>query len=131
MDTFFTYIPGMMSRIGNHIDFPDYSADELTQIAAVMAEQLEYDIDESAYKVFKEYIVLRMELPFFSNARTVRNAMDRARMNSAIRVFDKFAIQGENGGVCTVNDLKAITAEDFQVLVDDIVNADASKVIFS
>jgi probable Rubsico expression protein CbbX len=131
MDTFFTYIPGMMSRIGNHIDFPDYSADELTQIAAVMAEQLEYDIDESAYKVFKEYIVLRMELPFFSNARTVRNAMDRARMNSAIRVFDKFAIQGENDGVCTVNDLKAITAEDFQVLVDDIVNADASKVIFS
>jgi probable Rubsico expression protein CbbX len=131
MDTFFTYIPGMMSRIGNHIDFPDYSADELTQIAAVMAEQLEYDIDESAYKVFKEYIVLRMELPFFSNARTVRNAMDRARMNSAIRVFDKFAIQGENGGICTVSDLKAITAADFQVLVDDIVNADASKVIFS
>jgi probable Rubsico expression protein CbbX len=131
MDTFFTYIPGMMSRIGNHIDFPDYSADELTQIAAVMAEQLEYDIDERAYKVFKEYITLRMELPFFSNARTVRNAMDRARMNSAIRVFDKFAIRGENGGVCTVNDLKAITAEDFQVLVDDIVNADASKVIFS
>ena len=131
MDTFFTYIPGMMSRIGNHIDFPDYSADELTQIAAVMAGQLEYDIDERAYAVFRQYIVLRMELPFFSNARTVRNAMDRARMNSAIRVFDKFAIRGDNGGVCTVNDLKAITAEDFQVLVDDIVNADASKVIFS
>jgi probable Rubsico expression protein CbbX len=131
MDTFFTYIPGMMSRIGNHIDFPDYSADELTQIAAVMAGQLEYDIDERAYAVFRQYIVLRMELPFFSNARTVRNAMDRARMNSAIRVFDKFAIRGENGGICTVADLKAITAEDFQVLVDDIVNADASKVIFS
>jgi probable Rubsico expression protein CbbX len=98
MDTFFTYIPGMMSRIGNHIDFPDYSADELTQIAAVMAGQLEYDIDERAYAVFRQYIVLRMELPFFSNARTVRNAMDRARMNSAIRVFDKFAIRGENGG---------------------------------
>ena len=131
MDTFFTYIPGMMSRIGNHIDFPDYSADELTQIAAVMAGQLEYDIDESAYAVFRQYIVLRMELPFFSNARTVRNAMDRARMNSAIRVFDKFAIRGDNGGVCTVNDLKAITAEDFQVLVDDIIYADASKRIFA
>jgi probable Rubsico expression protein CbbX len=131
MDTFFTYIPGMMSRIGNHIDFPDYSADELTQIAAVMAGQLEYDIDERAYAVFRQYIVLRMELPFFSNARTVRNAMDRARMNSAIRVFDKFAIRGENGGVCTVNDLKAITAEDFQVLVDDIIYADASKRIFA
>jgi probable Rubsico expression protein CbbX len=131
MDTFFTYIPGMMSRIGNHIDFPDYSADELTQIAAVMAEQLEYDIDASAYAVFRQYIVKRMELPFFSNARTVRNAMDRARMNSAIRVFDKFAIRGENGGVCTVSDLKAITAADFQVLLDDIIYADASKRIFA
>jgi dTDP-4-dehydrorhamnose reductase len=49
---------------------------------------------EMAYAVFRQYIVLRMELPFFSNARTVRNAMDRARMNSAIRVFDKFAIRG-------------------------------------
>ena len=72
-----------------------------------------------------------MGLPYFSNARTVRNAMDRARMNSAIRTFERFAIRGENGGVCTVADLKSITAEDFQILLDDINNADASKRIFS
>ena len=72
-----------------------------------------------------------MELPYFSNARTVRNAMDRARMNSAIRTFEKFAINGENGGVCTVQDLKAITAADFQVLLDDILNADVDKRIFA
>jgi probable Rubsico expression protein CbbX len=131
MDAFFSYIPGMMSRIGNHIEFPNYSADELVEIAAVMAKQLEYDIEPDAFPVFKQYIELRMELPFFSNARTVRNAMDRARMNSAIRVFERFAIQGENGGLCSVHDLKAITASDFQVLLDDILNADASKVIFS
>jgi len=131
MDTFFSYIPGMMSRIGNHIDFPNYSADELVQIASVMAEQLEYDIDDDAYPVFHDYISRRMELPYFSNARTVRNAMDRARMNSAIRTFDKFAIGGENGGICTVHDLKAITAQDFQVLLDDIVNADHDKRIFA
>jgi len=131
MDTFFSYIPGMMSRIGNHIDFPNYSADELVKIAAVMAHQLEYDIDDDAYPVFKDYIERRMELPFFSNARTVRNAMDRARMNSAIRTFERFAIQGENGGVCSVQDLKAITATDFQILLDDIVNADVEKRIFA
>ena len=131
MDTFFSYIPGMMSRIGNHVDFPNYSADELVQIAAVMANQLEYDIDDDAYPIFKEYIALRMELPFFSNARTVRNAMDRARMNSAIRTFERFAINGENGGVCSVQDLKAITAHDFQILLDDIVNADVDKRIFA
>jgi probable Rubsico expression protein CbbX len=131
MDKFFSYIPGMMSRVGNHIDFPNYSADELVKIAAVMAEQLEYDIDANAYAVFKTYIEKRMELPYFSNARTVRNAMDRARMNSAIRTFEKFAIRGENGGFCQVSDLKSITAEDFQVLLDDILNADESKRIFS
>lgn len=131
MDKFFSYIPGMMSRIGNHIDFPNYSADELVKISEVMARDLEYDIDDTAYPVFKDYIQRRMELPYFSNARTVRNAMDRARMNAAIRTFEKYAIQGVNGGVCTVDDLKSIRAEDFQVLVDDIVNADASKRIFA
>jgi len=131
MDTFFSYIPGMMSRIGNHIDFPNYGADELVAIAAVMARDLEYDIDEDAFPVFKSYIEARMDLPFFSNARTVRNAMDRARMNAAIRTFEKFAIEGENGGVCTVEDLKSIRAADFQVLLDDILNADTDKRIFA
>jgi len=131
MDKFFSYIPGMMSRIGNHIDFPNYSAEELVQIASVMADQLEYEIDQNAYPVFHEYIRRRMELPYFSNARTVRNAMDRARMNSAIRTFEKYAIRGENGGFCTVHDLKAIQAEDFQVLLDDILNADVDKRIFA
>lgn len=131
MDTFFSYIPGMMSRIGNHIDFPNYKADELVAIAGVMAGQLEYDIDPQAYEVFRRYIEERMNLPYFSNARTVRNAMDRARMNSAIRTFERFAINGENGGVCSVEDLKSIKAEDFQVLLDDILNSDKEKRIFA
>jgi ATPases of the AAA+ class len=64
MDKFFSYIPGMMSRIGNHIDFPNYSADELVAISEVMARDLEYSIDPDAYPVFKEYIERRMELPY-------------------------------------------------------------------
>jgi len=131
MDKFFSYIPGMMSRIGNHIDFPNYTADELVQIAAVMSRDLEYDIDEASYATFRNYIVERMELPFFSNARTVRNAMDRARMNSAIRTFERYAINGENGGMCSVHDLKNISADDFQVLLDDILNADVNTRIFA
>jgi probable Rubsico expression protein CbbX len=131
MDKFFSYIPGMMSRIGNHIDFPNYSADELVKIAAVMSRDLEYDIDEAAYATFKRYIEERMKLPYFSNARTVRNAMDRARMNSAIRTFERFAIRGENGGFCSVADLKNIDAADFQILLDDILFADSTKRIFA
>merc|ERR1712032_891888 len=131
MDAFFSYIPGMMSRIGNHIDFPNYKSDELVKIAQVMARDLEYDIDPDAFPVFQAYIERRMELPYFSNARTVRNAMDRARMNSAIRTFERFAINGENGGFCSVDDLKSIKAADFQILLDDILSADVDKRIFA
>jgi len=131
MDKFFSYIPGMSSRIGNHIDFPNYSSNELVDIATVMARDLEYEINDEAYTVFQKYIDERMKLPYFSNARTVRNAMDRARMNSAIRTFERFAINGENGGECTVDDLKRIGPEDFQVLLDDITSADADRKIFS
>ena len=131
MDKFFSYIPGMMSRIGNHIDFPNYTSDELVKIAAVMARELEYDIYDNAYATFQNYIEARMELPFFSNARTVRNAMDRARMNSAIRTFERYAINGENGGICSVSDLKNISSEDFQILLDDILNADVDTRIFA
>jgi len=131
MDSFFSYIPGFASRIGNHIEFPNYMPDELVQIAGVMAEQLEYQIDPMAFPVFKNYIEKRMELPYFSNARTVRNAMDRARMNSAIRLFEKYAIQGQNYGQITAQELMSISPDDFQVLVDDIDNADAEKRIFA
>eukprot|EP00957_Ditylum_brightwellii_P102261 7795380-Ditylum_brightwellii.AAC.1 len=96
-----------------------------------MARDLEYDIHPDAYPVFQHYIEERMKLPYFSNARTVRNAMDRARMNSAIRTFERFAINGENGGLCTVEDLRSIMSEDFQVLLDDILNADVDKRIFA
>jgi len=131
MEKFFSYIPGMSSRIGNHIDFPNYTSKELVGIAEVMARDLQYEIGPEAFDTFQTYIDERMKLPYFSNARTVRNAMDRARMNAAIRTFQRFAIDGENGGQCTIEDLKSIGCEDFQVLLDDITAADAEKKIFS
>merc|ERR1711924_542290 len=97
MDKFFSFISGMSSRIGNHIDFPNYEVDELFEISKVMSRDLDYEMTDEAGDVFKKYIERRMAMPFFSNARTVRNAMDRARMNAAIRVFDQ-AIAGANGG---------------------------------
>merc|ERR1719230_1109005 len=116
MDKFFSFIPGMSSRIGNHIDFPDYEVDELVDIAKVMVRDLEYEMDEMSAFTFLRYIEKRKTMPFFSNARTVRNAMDRARMNSAIRVFN----EGVAGQTITVKDLKMIKAQDFQIILDEI-----------
>mmetsp|Transcript_18845 Transcript_18845/g.27791 ORF Transcript_18845/g.27791 Transcript_18845/m.27791 type:complete len:416 (+) Transcript_18845:59-1306(+) len=121
MDRFFSFIPGMSSRIGNHIDFPNYNKDELGDIARLMARELVYTMSDEAVKKFEEYIDLRMKFPFFSNARTVRNAMDRARMNSAIRVFTAAVSNNQNDGMVSPSDLATITEADFQILVDELI----------
>jgi len=125
MDTFFSFIPGMSSRIGNHVDFPNYETDELVDIAKVMVRDLEYELAAGADQTFKNYIAKRREMPFFSNARTVRNAMDRARMNSAIRIFN----EGMSGKETTFKDLKSITSADFQIILDEITAAGDDAIV--
>jgi len=89
MDRFFHSNPGMRSRIGHHVDFPDYRPDELQAIADLMLAQQNYRFSESAAKAMREYIPLRMTLPHFSNARSIRNALDRARLRQANRLFSE------------------------------------------
>ena len=87
MDTFFRSNPGMASRIAHHIDFPDYSDAELLQIAQLMLTKLDYEFDESATSAFVTYIERRRAQPHFANARSIRNAIDRARLRQANRLF--------------------------------------------
>ena len=79
----------MNSRIGNHIDFPNYEADELVAIGKVMCRELEYELGPGAEEALLAYMGKRMTMPFFANARTVRNAIDLARMRCAIRLFNE------------------------------------------
>jgi probable Rubsico expression protein CbbX len=88
MDTFFGSNPGMASRIAHHIDFPDYDAAELMQIAQLMLTRLNYRFDAAAVPVFERYLQLRRQQPNFANARSVRNALDRIRLRHATRLFD-------------------------------------------
>jgi len=87
MDTFFTSNPGMSSRIAHHIDFPDYSDEELVDIAGRMLGGWQYRFSEDALSAFREYVSLRRGQPHFANARSVRNALDRARLRQANRLF--------------------------------------------
>jgi probable Rubsico expression protein CbbX len=87
MDKFFHSNPGMRSRIAHHIDFPDYSAEELVAIAKLMLAAQNYRFSADGEKAFGEYIRLRMTLGHFANARSVRNALDRARLRQANRLF--------------------------------------------
>ncbi len=87
MDTFFRSNPGMASRIAHHIDFPDYTEGELNEIAALMLAQLDYRLDPEAEVALHEYIAKRRGQPNFANARSIRNALDRARLRQANRLF--------------------------------------------
>jgi len=91
MTGFFESNPGLSSRIAHHIDFPDYSGGELMQIADLMLEPMGYRFDAGARAAFAQYLQARMQQPHFANARSVRNALDRARLRHASRLFGQIA----------------------------------------
>ena len=88
MDTFFRSNPGMSSRVAHHIDFPDYSVDELMTIGQMMLDGRAYQLSPDAEPVFRDYVTRRMAQPRFANARSIRNAIDRARLRQAGRLFE-------------------------------------------
>jgi len=94
MDVFYESNPGLASRIANHVHFPDYTADELLTIAKMMLEEQQYKLTVEAESIFLDYINLRKEEPMFANARSVKNALDRARMRQANRIFETNPTQG-------------------------------------
>jgi len=106
MDKFYESNPGLSSRIANHIDFPDYTVDELLQISKLMLEDQQYQLTPDAEVALTEYIKRRKQKPLFANARSVKNALDRARMRQANRIFDS------RGQVLTKKELVNIEAQD-------------------
>jgi len=106
MDKFYESNPGLSSRIANHIDFPDYTVDELLQIAKLMLQDQQYQLTADAEIALTRYIEKRKEKPLFANARSVKNALDRARMRQANRIFDS------RGQVLTKKELVNLEASD-------------------
>lgn len=94
MDQFFSANPGMQSRVAHHITFPDYTAGELAQIAGLMSAAMGYRFSEPAEAVFAEYLRRRVEQPWFANARSVRNALERARLRHARRLLAEPGVVG-------------------------------------
>jgi probable Rubsico expression protein CbbX len=105
MDEFFGSNPGMQSRVAHHIDFPDFTADELMRIGELMLEQRAYRFSPEARKVFGEYLERRRRRPRFAHARSIRNAIDRARLRQASRLFESETALGRD-------ELITIEAED-------------------
>jgi len=107
MDTFFQANPGMSSRIAHHIDFPGYTLEELEQIGMLMVSQAGYQLSPATCATFRDYLARRRQQPRFANARSVRNAVERARLRHASRLFDSHATQVSR------DDLIRLEPEDF------------------
>ena len=105
MDVFFRSNPGMASRIAHHIDFPDFASGELMRIADLMLAREQYRLSPAAREAFAEYVGLRMSQPRFSNARSIRNAIDRLRLRQARRLVAA-------GGAIARDDLMEISVAD-------------------
>ncbi|MEY3263255.1 MAG: hypothetical protein RL717_732 [Pseudomonadota bacterium] len=111
MNTFFQSNPGMSSRIAHHIDFPDYQETELSQIAGKMVSTMNYQLDAGAQAAMDEYIHLRRQQPHFANARSIRNALDRARLRQANRIFQRAST---TNSLVTAQELSTLCAEDIR-----------------
>jgi probable Rubsico expression protein CbbX len=108
MDVFYESNPGLASRIANHVDFPDYTADELLQIGKEMLAEQQYKITLEGEEILLKYIILRKQQPLFANARSIKNALDRARMRQANRIFE-----ANSDVVLTKSDLVTLDINDF------------------
>ena len=108
MQVFFRSNPGLSSRIAHHLDFPDYGAEELEAIAQRMLGSMQYRLSAGGLEALREYIPLRMLKPHFANARSIRNALDRARLRQANRLFARA------DATLTREELMTIEAEDLR-----------------
>ncbi|MEO5680136.1 MAG: CbbX protein, partial [Acidimicrobiales bacterium] len=118
MDQFFQSNPGMGSRIAHHIHFPDYELDELMAIGQLMLAEQQYELSPDAETAFRDYLARRMHQPRFANARSVRNALERARLRQAARIV------AEAGKKLTKADLMRIEADD--ILQSRVFDGDES-----
>jgi len=116
----------LMSRMGNWIDFPDYDDAELLQISELLADNYQYAYPQEAKDEFVKFMNLRKEFPYFSNARTVRNAMERARRISATRVL-KDAL--DNGAKYTMEEIQTFQTADFTLMVDELIPLDRGTML--
>ncbi|MDB6086628.1 MAG: rubsico expression protein CbbX [Gammaproteobacteria bacterium] len=109
METFFRSNPGLSSRIAHHLEFPDYQLDELEAIARLILDTMQYRLSASGAAALREYIPLRMKQPHFANARSIRNALDRARLRQANRLFAQIGRELDRDALMTIEgeDLRA------------------------
>lgn len=88
MNEFLEKNPGMKSRIAFHVDFKDYSTDELCDIAKLMLKKKGMNITDEAMDKLRTSCEIARKNSDFGNGRYVRRILEDAEMNLAARITD-------------------------------------------
>ena len=124
MTEFYLSNPGLSSRVAHHIDFPDYSEVELMAIAQLLLKQQDYQFSDEAVLAFQDYISRRRALPFFANARSIRNAIERLRLRHANRLFSSRTQPLDRDALSTI---EASDVRASRVFQGEVEGADPAK----
>ena len=125
LENFFNSNPGISSRIGNHVDFPDYELDDLTNITKfLLNNDNRYKYTDDTVKILKFYIEQLVDFPAFSNARTIKIFLNQLLSYQAIRVEKTLTSKGS----VDYESLVTIRPEDFDYFTeDDFINIIGSE----
>ncbi|EQB21964.1 Stage V sporulation protein [Dehalobacter sp. UNSWDHB] len=97
MDAFIKTNPGLRSRFPLHIDFPDYSLDELMSIGEQMLTDRQYTFSPQAKIVFRRNLQDMNDMqPYSGNARMVRNFVEKAIRKQAVRLYRQANLSRED-----------------------------------
>ena len=118
MNKFFESNPGFRSRIAHHIEFPDYSSIELLEIAKKILKEQNYKLTSNAINALNKYIRLRRDQAHFANARSIRNALDRARLRHANRIFNTASGLLNADQLSTIEDVDILSSRVFKGGID-------------
>lgn len=121
MQTFLNANPGLRSRINFHIDFPDYTYEELLQIAEQMAKQKHYVIEASCTPILLEHIETEKVDESFGNARVVRNIIDDAIRRKATRLAGTNFTK-EEAAILTPEDFGFMNYKSKERLMDEAIS---------
>jgi probable Rubsico expression protein CbbX len=120
LEIFFNSNPGISSRIGNHIDFPDYNLNDLKDITKfLLHNQNRYKFTDETLTLLGFYIDQLIAFPAFANVRTIKVFLNQLFAYQAVRVENELL---KNGKI-QYDSLITIKKEDFQYFTsDDFVN---------
>lgn len=112
IDYFLQTNPGLPSRFPIQVDFPDYSIDQLIQISELMAKERDYILMPQAVLKIRQHLLQEKQecLHAFSNARYVRNLIEKSIRNQAVRLLNQYA--NSNPGKV---ELMTLRTEDFRI----------------